>query len=213
MPFTTDGNWFDFREDGIGDTRPALFTDRDGVLIEERHYLKDPAEIVLVEGSVEALKPFVLAGYFLILVSNQSGIGRGILDWDDVFAVQQRLRELWRQHDLSWDMALLCPHHPEHGRGTYHQDNRWRKPHPGMFEFAAQTLPIDMDNSIMVGDKLTDLRGARAAGISNLVHVLSGHGESERADILDWPHGQQVRLLDSIADLTPRESSDWGRPV
>ena len=202
MPFTADGNWFDFRDDGFDDRRPALFLDRDGVVIEERHYIQHPHDVVLIEGSIRALKPFVLEGFRLILVSNQAGIGRGILSWDDVFAVQQRLRDLWHQNDLVWDMALLCPHHPEHGQGQYLQDNPWRKPHPGMFEFAASTMPLDLTRSIMVGDRLADLQAAHAAGVAKLVHVLSGHGESERGAVQSWSKSKNVRMIDSIAELT-----------
>lgn len=202
MPFTTDHNWYDVRHNVSGDARPALFLDRDGVLIEDCHYLKDPDDVSLIERSVAALKPFAEAGYFLIIVSNQAGIGRGLLEWDDVFAVQQRLRELWRQEELVWDMVLLCPHHPENGTGVYLQDNHWRKPHPGMFTFAAETLPIDMTRSIMVGDKLADLQGAKNSGIPNLFHVLSGHGVNERPLILEWKKLNQVQLLDSIAELS-----------
>jgi D-glycero-D-manno-heptose 1,7-bisphosphate phosphatase len=202
MPFTPDHNWYDFSEPESRTLRPALFLDRDGVLIEDRHYLKDPDDIALIEGSIRALKPFVLEGYFLIIVTNQSGIGRGLMEWDDLFAVQQRLRELWHQDDLTWDMALICPHHPEQGQGEYLQDNLWRKPHPGMFEFANQTLPIDMTGSIMVGDKQTDLYAAYDSGIQNLVHVLSGHGADERPAIETWnPIDDHLQFLSSIADL------------
>ncbi len=202
MPFTPDRNWYDFTDDESGNIRPALFLDRDGVLIEEENYIKDPADVVLVEGSVRALKPFVLAGYYLIIVSNQSGVGRGRLQWADVFAVQQRLRELWRADDLTWDMALICPHHPEHGQGEYLQDNAWRKPHSGMFEFAAQTLPIDLSRSIMIGDKLSDLVAAENSGIGKLFHVLSGHGTSERQRVASWRSRGEVQTLSSIAELT-----------
>lgn len=206
MPFTTDNNWYDFRDSEISDPRPALFLDRDGVLIEEHNYIKNPADVALIDGSVRALKPFVLEGYLLIIVSNQSGVGRGLLDWDDVFAVQQRFRELWHADNLSWDMALLCPHHPTKGQGDYLQDNAWRKPHTGMFEFATKTLPIDMSRSIMVGDKLTDLQAAHEFGIPTLIHVKSGHGVTERSRILakipDWDRAGDIRLLESIADLT-----------
>lgn len=202
MPFTADHNWYDFSESETNDPRPALFLDRDGVLIEERHYVKNPDDVVLIENSVRALKPFVLQGYLLIIVSNQAGVGRGLLEWDDVFAVQQRLRELWRLDDLSWDMALICPHHPTHGQGEYLQDNHWRKPHTGMFEFAAKILPVDMARSLMVGDKHADLQAANDSGIPNLVHVLSGHGTAEREMIRQWETLGSVRLLNSIAELT-----------
>ena len=202
MPFTADHNWYEVLDDLSGKARPALFLDRDGVLIEDRHYLRDPDNVQLIEGSIRALKTFVDAGYYLIIVSNQSGVGRGMLEWDDVFAVQQRLRELWGQDDLVWDMALLCPHHPDKGAGDYLQDNHWRKPHPGMFEFASTTLPIDMTRSLMVGDKLADLQAANKSGIPNLFHVLSGHGVIERPLIFKWEKWNQVQLLDSIAELS-----------
>lgn len=202
MPFTPEKTGTISATAKIGDLRPAVFLDRDGVLIEERSYIKNPDDVALIEGSVRALKPFVLDGYFIIIVSNQSGIGRGLVQWDDVFAVQQRLRDLWHNDDLSWDMALICPHHPVHGQGEYLQDNDWRKPHTGMFEFAARTLPVDLEKSIMVGDKLTDLQAAHDAGIRNLVHVLSGHGTAERAKIAQWEHSGRVTSVSSIADLS-----------
>jgi D-glycero-D-manno-heptose 1,7-bisphosphate phosphatase len=201
MPFTAEGNWFEIRTEDSSPGRPALFLDRDGVLIEERHYVRDPDEVELVPGSPEVLRAAMRRGYRLVITSNQSGIGRGLLDWPDLFAVQERLRTLWAVHGLRWDMALFCPYHPSEGRGPHRRDDPWRKPRDGMIRFAAERLGIDIARSVSVGDRLRDIEAAATAGVGRLVHVATGHGASERARVASrFP---EAEFLPSIAALDP----------
>ena len=209
MPFRPDGNWFEISTGDRRPGRPALFLDRDGVLVEERHYMRDPDDVVLVPGSPEVLREAVRRGYRLIIASNQSGIGRGLLDWPDLFAVQERLRALWAAQDLRWDMALFCPHHPSEGRGAFRRHDPWRKPGCGMIRFAAETLGIDVGRSISVGDKLSDLEAA-GAGVGRLVHVATGHGAAERAHVT--ARFARAECLPSLAALR-FGPSDAPRPV
>ena len=199
MPFTAEDNWFEIRTEDLSPGRPTLFLDRDGVLIEERHYVRDPDAVELVSGSPEVLRAAMRRGYRLVITSNQSGIGRGLLDWPDLFAVQERLAGLWAAHGLRWDMALFCPHHPSEGRGPFRRDDPWRKPGTGMIRFAAERLRIDLLRSIAVGDRLRDIEAAAGAGVGRLVHVATGHGASERARVVvRFPKAERLR---SIADL------------
>ena len=199
MPFTPEGNWFEIRTRDFSRVRPALFLDRDGVIIEERRYVRDPDDVALVPGSPEVLRAARRRGCRLVITSNQSGIGRGLLDWPDLFAVQERLRTLWAVHGLRWDMALFCPYHPSEGRGPHRRDDPWRKPRDGMIRFAAERLRIDVTRSIAVGDRLRDIEAAAGAGVGRLVHVATGHGAAERARVAArFPEAERLR---SIADL------------
>ena len=204
MPFTPEGNWFEIRTRDFSRVRPALFLDRDGVIIEERRYVRDPDDVALVPGSPEVLRAALRRGYRLVITSNQSGIGRGLLDWPDLFAVQERLSALWAAHGLGWDMALFCPHHPSEGRGRYRRDDSWRKPGSGMIRFAAERLGLDIARSVAVGDRLADIEAAAGAGVGRIVHVATGHGAAERARVASrFP---RTEGLPSIAALELAEA-------
>src|SRR5688500_6506778 len=96
-------------------TRPALFSDRDGTLIRDVHYLREPARVELVPGAVEFLRRFRDAGFALVVVTNQSDIARGLITAQDYEAVRARLDELLAAQGVALDASLHCPHHPDHG--------------------------------------------------------------------------------------------------
>ncbi len=151
--------------------RKAVFLDRDNTLIEDVPYLSDPSGVRILTGAAEALCEFRNAGFMLVLVTNQSGIGRGMYSDEDMHAVNDRMRELFADEGVSFDGVYYCPHAPE-------QPCACRKPLPGMLFEAASELGIDLSASVMIGDKLSDVEAGAAAGCCINVLLLHGRGES-----------------------------------
>ena len=139
--------------------RPAAFLDRDGTIIADPGYLSDPAGVVLLPGAAAALVRLRAAGFLTVVVSNQSGIGRGYYGRDAVRAVNQRMEALLQaeHEDARLDAIYYCPHGPSEGC-------RCRKPLPGLFLQAAAELAIDLPASVCFGDNERDLLAGTAAG-------------------------------------------------
>lgn len=175
---------------------PGLFLDRDGTLMEDPGYVSHPDQVRLVPGVPAALKRFRAAGYALVVVTNQSGIGRGLYTWDDYDAVAARLDELLAAEGVAFDAVLACGHAPDEGCD-------WRKPAPGMIREAAALLALDLGRSLLVGDKLSDLEAAAAAGVALAVHVASGQGAGERTKVSAGKPIIRIDLVDSLATLSP----------
>jgi D-glycero-D-manno-heptose 1,7-bisphosphate phosphatase len=175
---------------------PGLFLDRDGTLMEDPGYVSRPDQVRLLPGVAAALKRFRAAGYALVVVTNQSGIGRGLYGWDDYDAVAARLEALLAAEGVAFDAVLACAHAPEEPCG-------WRKPAPGMIREAARLLALDPGRSLLVGDKLSDLEAAAAAGLPRAVHVTTGQGARERAKVSAGKPAIAIDLVDSVAALAP----------
>ena len=159
-------------------SRPAVFLDRDGTLVEEVPYLHDPERVVLLPGA-GALAAAGAAGYALVVVTNQAGVARGLYDEAAVDAVHRRLGELLAGAGVRLDAVLHCPHHP---RGTvpgYARACRCRKPGPRMLEAAAERLDLDLPASFLVGNHPSDVGAAVAAGGGQLRRP--GGGDRRRA--------------------------------
>jgi D-glycero-D-manno-heptose 1,7-bisphosphate phosphatase len=167
---------------------PAAFIDRDGTLVVERHYLADPAGVELVPGAVEALRRLRAAGYRLVLVTNQSGIARGLYTEADFHAVQERLAALLATAGIRFDSTQFCPHHPDI---TGPCD--CRKPAAGMFLRAAQDVPIDFARSIFIGDRLKDVLPARTLGGRGYL-VRTGYGALQ-----EGAAGDDIQVVDDLA--------------
>jgi D-glycero-D-manno-heptose 1,7-bisphosphate phosphatase len=154
-------------------SRPAVFLDRDGTLVEEVPYLHDPERVALLPG-VAALGALASAGYALVVVTNQAGVARGLYDVAAVDRVHRRLRELLAAGGVRLDAVLYCPHHPEGAVAAYARACRCRKPGPGMLETAAERLGLELPVSYLVGNHPTDVGAAVAAGVTPLF-VATGH--------------------------------------
>ena len=150
----------------------AVFLDRDGTVIEHIHYLTEPGKVEIVPGGVEALKKLEEAGYLLVVVSNQSLVGRGYGTAEDVEAVNARMLDILEEGRVTIDSVRYCPHHPD-------DDCPNRKPRPGMLLDAAQELDIDLVQSIMIGDNLSDVEAGRNAGcrLNILIDPAGGSGD------------------------------------
>lgn len=137
--------------------RRAVFLDRDGTLIENVEYLRDPKEVRLLPGAGEALALLQRRGFALVLVSNQSGIGRGLIHPADLDKVHRRLEECLQAYGVRLDGVYYCPHTPWEGCGC-------RKPQPGLLVQAAQQMDIDLGSSFLVGNADSDVAAGKAAG-------------------------------------------------
>lgn len=146
--------------------------DRDGTLIVDRHYLADPARVELVPESVDAMRLARDRGWAVGVLTNQGGIALRRFGWSAAVAVQAALDRLLAKQELSLDVALLSPFHPDGTHGEFGRDAQpsdGRKPAPGMVELAMTLLGIDRGgNVLMVGDKTTDLAAAVAAGVEGM---------------------------------------------
>jgi D-glycero-D-manno-heptose 1,7-bisphosphate phosphatase len=150
--------------------RPALFLDRDGVLNEDRGFVHRWEDFVWVEGAREVVAMFNQAGWLVIVVTNQSGVGRGYYAEDDVHILHARMREDLAAAGAHIDAFYHAPQHPEAPVEAYrHPDPPLRKPNPGMILQALADWPIDRDASFLVGDKPSDLEAALRAGIRGVL--------------------------------------------
>jgi D-glycero-D-manno-heptose 1,7-bisphosphate phosphatase len=177
-----DRLWRETRVERFALPAPALFLDRDGVIIEEKEYIADPAQVELLPGIADLIRIARASGMAVVEVTNQAGIARGYLGWPEFVAVENRTRQLLAAQGVQLDAVFACPFHSE-GRAPYaHPDHAWRKPNPGMLLAAAELLNLDLPRSILVGDKIADQQAALAAGLAGGIHVLTGHGNKHAAD-------------------------------
>lgn len=146
--------------------RPALFLDRDGVLNVDHGYVFRCEDFEPVEGVFDALRLAKQRGYLLIVVTNQSGIGRGYFTQSDYDTLETHIRRLFAEEGAELDEIYHCPHRPD-------DDCDCRKPSPGMILRAAQDYDIDLSASVMIGDKASDAEAARAACIGTIDLVTS----------------------------------------
>jgi len=151
-----------------------ILLDRDGTVIEEKNYLRDPAGVALLPGAVEGMRLLRDAGFGLVLITNQSGIGRGYFTLEDLDRVHERLRELLIEVGISLDGIYICPHAPE-------QECECRKPKPKLALDAARDLGFDLTRSWMIGDKAADVGLARNCG-AGAVLVRTGYGAEAEAE-------------------------------
>jgi D-glycero-D-manno-heptose 1,7-bisphosphate phosphatase len=159
--------------------RPAVFIDRDGVIVEEVGYLHKVEDLRFIPGSLEAIARLNRAGFLAVEITNQAGVGRGYYGWPEFEAVQRHiercLAELDGHMDGVWACALL--EHP------------WRKPNPGMLVDAAARLGVALGASWMIGDKDLDVEAGARAGVGEAVLVLTGYGagEKDKVEQIEWP--------------------------
>lgn len=147
----------------------AVFLDRDGTLIEEKEYLSRPEQVVLYGGAGGALRRLREAGFLVILVSNQSGVGRGYFTMEDVARVHARLEELLAVEGAKIDGVYVAPEAPG-------EPSRGRKPSPQFLYDAREAFGVELGASYMIGDKLIDLQCGWNAGLAASVLVRTGYG-------------------------------------
>jgi len=181
--------------------RPALFLDRDGVIIEDPGYLCRAQDMQLIPGAACLIALANRQGIPVVEITNQAGIGRGYYGWDDFVAVEQALTDLLAREDAAVDAVLACPYHHEGIDPWSHPAHPARKPRPGMLLAAQSLLHLDLGYSWIVGDRLTDLQAGHHAGLRGGLHVLTGVGRDERPAVAEWsPANFELRFGDSIRD-------------
>jgi D-glycero-D-manno-heptose 1,7-bisphosphate phosphatase len=147
--------------------RPAAFFDRDGVFNEDLGYVGRPEDLVWIEGGPRAVRRLNDLGYLVIIVTNQSGIGRGYYDEAAMHAVHEALNAHLATAGAHVDAVYFAPHHENAAIERYrHADHPDRKPNPGMLLKAMADHPIDRARSFLIGDKASDLEAARRAGVT-----------------------------------------------
>lgn len=173
----------------------ALFLDRDGVINIDHGYIYKPEDIEFVPGIFDLCKKFKSQGYLIIVVTNQSGIARGFYTEDDFKKLTNWMTDQFEQQQCPIDGVYYCPHHAVNGVGKYQLDCDCRKPKPGMFQQAAREHNIDFSQSVMVGDKPSDIDAANSVGISRTFFVDNQNIETEK--LKHFP--QVVTKLSQIA--------------
>lgn len=158
---------------------PAVFLDRDGTINEDPGFLRDPSEVCLLPGVGSALRLLQEQGFRLVVVSNQSGVARGLLTESMLEQVHTRLETLLREEGVTLTGTYYCLHHPE-GVPPYRQVCRCRKPNGGLIERALREHGIDVDRSYVIGDKLIDIELGRQMGMPAIL-VLTGQGPLQEA--------------------------------
>ena len=181
--------------------RPAVFVDRDGTLNREVHYLRRVADLRLLPGTAEAVRRLAAAGFAVVVVSNQSGVARGLIDAPTLTRIHETLARRLAGAGAPLAGIYVCPHHPDVGDPPLRRRCGCRKPRPGMVERAARELGLDLARSYCVGDSASDLGLAAATG-TRAVLVLTGHGRRTAA-ALD-PHRTPAHVAVNF-----RAAAEW----
>ncbi len=152
---------------------PAIFLDRDGVIIENRpHYVRSWEDVQIFPEALRALAGMSSSAYKFVIITNQSCIGRGLVSWEAAGEINRRLLDEIRLAGGRIDRVYVCPHTPQDGCDC-------RKPRPGMILQAARELHLDLRRSILIGDALSDLQAGLAAGVGEVALVSTGRGKDQ----------------------------------
>ncbi|CAN5210054.1 HAD-IIIA family hydrolase [soil metagenome] len=166
--------------------RPAIFLDRDGVLNVDHGHVGTLDRFEWTEGALDAIALANARGFYVFIVTNQAGIGKGYYALDDYRRLSLYIRERVAEHGGRIDDERFCPDHPEATVDAYRKVSNWRKPAPGMLLDLMNSWPVDATNSLMIGDNETDMAAARAAGIEG--HLFTGGRlDTFLARLLDCP--------------------------
>lgn len=180
--------------------KSAIFFDRDGVLIDDVHYISNPLDVKILSGARDLLKISNKAGWLNIVITNQSGISKGLLNWNDYEKItNQMISLLGDECQIDAIYANSAPSNKQFLR------NNWRKPSPNMIFEAVNDFNINLNNSFLIGDRLTDLLSAKNAGLKKFIHVLTGHGKKERNEILnvfkESYENNELLIIDDLYNL------------
>jgi D-glycero-D-manno-heptose 1,7-bisphosphate phosphatase len=182
----------------------AVFLDRDGTIIEDKHYLHRPEEVVIYPGAVAALRRLQNVGFKLFIVSNQSGVGRGYFTLADVEKVNTHLCDELRRQGVAFDEIYIAPEAPD-------TPSRGRKPSPQFLFDARQSFGVELRKSYMIGDKLIDLECGWNAGVRKSILVRTGYGaEQERESASKLARAVVVKDLPGAVDWIIRDMREIG---
>lgn len=193
----------------------AVFLDRDGTIIEDYGYIGDPDDVRLIAGAADAVRRLRTAGYLLVVVSNQSGVARGLFDEQALSRVHARLERVLEAYGAGLDGAYYCPYldGPEAAVDGYRRDSELRKPQPGMLLQAARELDIDLERSWMIGDSPSDMEAGKRAGCRT-IFITGGEGRRD-GEVVEAVH--RTRDLLEAANIVlkdeSRDNAGKGNPV
>ena len=191
--------------------RPAVFLDRDGVLVEDVHFLTSADQLRLLPGVAEALRA-LQEKFSIIVVTNQSGIARGYLTEGDLTGIHGGLALLLAAKQVGVDAFYYCPHLAEGTVEAYRMDCRCRKPKPGMLLRASEDFGIDPAESFLVGDMPRDIQAGDAAGVRSI--LLTEQGD---ADAATWMTAKGISeaadLILAAAEVTDKDSASTDHPL
>ena len=168
--------------------KKIIFLDRDGVINEEKNYLHMIEDFIFIDGVFESLKLMQKLGYELIVVTNQSGIGRGLYSTEDFLTIDKWMKKEFERNNIKILSSVYCPHKPE-------QNCNCRKPKPGMLEKCFEKYQISKENSWIIGDSERDIEAGIRAGIKKTILVRSGHP-------IDEKNTKAKVVIDSIREIT-----------
>jgi D-glycero-D-manno-heptose 1,7-bisphosphate phosphatase len=175
----------------------AVFVDRDGTINVDVDFLSSPSQLQLIPRSAKAIKALNDLGVPVIVITNQSGIARGLYSEDDLRRVHSAMDEMLKQYGATITAYYYCPHHPTDGIAPYVKDCECRKPKPGMLLRAKKKFGFNLKRSSIVGDKLVDVQAGKSVG-AVAIQVATGYGTKEKdlcADIRDY---YAVDLFDAV---------------
>ena len=196
--------------------RPAVFLDRDGTVNVEVHYLSQPEQIELLPTVSETISMLNLRRIPVVIATNQAGIARGYFPEQNLIAIHNHLRQILAEQNALVDGIYYCPHHPSAGLGDYRKVCACRKPAPGMLTRAADELAIDLNRSLMIGDRESDLQAGASAGCQTAL-VTTGYGQETSAAI-DLKSVRGIGIFATVADAVTEwlnQSADkpFNRPL
>ncbi len=171
----------------------ALFLDRDGIINVDHGYVYQQQNFEFVEGIFELCQHAIAKDYLLIVITNQSGIGRGKYTEHEFLELTEWMKRQFRNEHCKITDVYFCPHHPTKGKGECLKACQCRKPEPGMILKASQDYKIDLKQSIFIGDKISDMQAAQAAGIHNRILVASQYDDYKQIE---------AHRIDSLSDAS-----------
>lgn len=200
-----DGVYFDPRVDRASPDSPlraAIFLDRDGCIIELGDYLHKPEHVRLIDGAAAAIAEWNRRNIPVVIVTNQSGIGRGYYDWDAFIETQAEVDRQLAAQGAKIDAVVACPFHADALPPHQHPNHPARKPNPGMLHLAAEWLRFDLLRSWIIGDSHSDMKLVDTAELAGGVHLNSGYGPRDREIIQSsaWAD-DRVHFAKSWADV------------
>lgn len=178
-----------------GNAKRAVFLDRDGVLNIDNGYVSKVDDFEFIDGVIDACKALKEKGYLLVVITNQSGIARGYFSEEQFHTLTEWMDWSLADRGVDLDGIYYCPHHAEKGIGEFKIECDCRKPKPGMLLSAIEELNIDITNSLLVGDKVSDIQAGLAAGIKTNYLVRTGK------EITAEGEQMATAIFDSLADI------------
>ena len=170
--------------------QPAVFLDRDGTINQDTGYIDSPERLFIIDGAASAIKRLNSKGFRVVVITNQSGVGRGYFTKEAADSVNKKLEEVLKREGAHLDGIYYCPHHPD--------DNcECRKPRIGLLEKAKNDLAIDFKKSYVIGDKVSDIEIAQGIGGKGIL-VLTGSGKDEKQKLDHEPSYIATDLKDAV---------------